>query len=260
MELLDGDVRLLWSPNWIARREDATLVLSAGGDEEHVVSDLGEATLELIDTWLDREDIGSGTGGEAKQLREYLLLLGAAIPDASTTERRPAWTVVGPGHWASELRRRVDQLHPTARGADLLIRDGGSLDDLRSAGHELSNPYLIVDATYHHTISIGPYVVPGLSACAGCLAGRIERRWGESDIAKSPGIQRWTGLAADLIACQLELISANRSALLNATISWDVGSGNSTRDDLLRFPNCEACGMKSSTGRVRLPWLGQATP
>ena len=114
-------------------------------------------------------------------------------------------------------------------------------------------PHLAVDPRFHHTLVIGPYVLPGLTTCTDCVDRRIARRWPALDEPEQPaGLSRPT-LIAELLAIQLNLISAGTSALANGLISWDLESGESSHTTALMFPGCSTCDPGPASGTIALP-------
>jgi len=57
----------------------------------------------------------------------------------------------------------------------ILIRTNGRLVPILDKYTELKIPHLFIDLAYNHTISFGPMVFPGETACMGCFIGRITR-------------------------------------------------------------------------------------
>jgi bacteriocin biosynthesis cyclodehydratase domain-containing protein len=103
--------------------------------------------------------------------------------------------------------------------------------------------HLWVDATGHHTVVIGPLVIPGFTACDRCLDRRLARRWPPPAIPQQPKVASAPAVIAQLVSIQVELILAGTSRLANATIAWDLANGSCQRDDLLKVPGCDQCLM-----------------
>ena len=148
-------------------------------------------------------------------------------------------------------------LEPALRAAGLTV--GEEAPDLallvRSADGwpQTDLPHLAVDARFHHTLVIGPYVLPGLTTCTACVDRRIARRWPRLDEPESPaGINR-PALIAELIIIQLNLIRTGSSKLANGLISWDLEAGECAHSTALMFPGCDTCDPGPTSGKIHLP-------
>lgn len=221
----------------------------------HVIAELTNDAVAALADWAGGGSSNPRVGESAEigELRSYLRAIGALIwSDPPKTEL--SWVTVGPEAPAAALRQAVEQNVPSGIGSlTLVIRTNNSLGDLSDRAHSISDPHLLIDMTGHHTISLGPFVTPPLTACIGCYAGRLAERWGDDHAVPEPASQRWIGLVSDLVSIQLGLIEAGTSPLVNGTINWDLRSGRSHRDDLLRYSACTLC-YQGAQGSLALPW------
>src|SRR5919198_1421400 len=117
----------------------------------------------------------------------------------------------------TEARGRMWDIAPSA-DVTLLVRTGGRLIDVPA----MVGIHLFIDVSYHHTVSLGPLVFPGDSACVGCLSGRIGRYWGDPHPPRKPAMRRETRLVAALAALELDKIAAGVYGLANATVALDL--------------------------------------
>lgn len=115
--------------------------------------------------------------------------------------------------------------------------------------------HLVVDLAAAHTVAVGPFCVPGHTACAGCLAARVMARWGDPEPPARPGATRPAGLsvAAGLVASQLEQATRGDFPLVDRTAAVDLRTASSTTSPCLRTPRCP-CSELVTDGRVELPW------
>lgn len=121
----------------------------------------------------------------------------------------------------------------------------------------ITKPHLFVDLAFHHTISIGPLVFPGETACIACLQGRISSRWGDEDPPVLPQIsKRYLGVASELVSTELNRIANNDMSLTNKTISWNFLDRSINKDQLLKVPLCPICSKNrfDLNGSLVLPW------
>ncbi len=249
------------SPAWRIELGENSARCIGGPDEAHVITELDAPTLDTLQNWVRRGSAkpSEGETGDLAQLRAFLTAIGVLVPsERSSTQLE--WVTVGPIAPTEAIRLAMAPFLPAGVGAlTILLRSGGTLAELSRHALALRTSHVLIDLTGHHTLSIGPFVTPPLTACVGCYAGRLAERWGDDHPSPEPASQRWIGLTADLTCIQLELIARGNSPLVNGTINWDLRSGQSRRDDLLRYSACESC-QQGSGGAVSLPWGPRLSP
>lgn len=149
------------------------------------------------------------------------------------------------------------ELEPVLRSAGFVV--GGAEPDLavlvRSASGwpQTDLPHLALDPRFHHTLVIGPYVIPGLTTCTDCVDRRIARRWPQLDEPATPAGLSRPALIAELLIIQLNLIRAGTSSLANGLISWDLEAGECAHTTALMFPGCNTCDPGPTSGTIHLP-------
>lgn len=240
------------SPGWSVEIDAGTLTARAGADEAYVLTDLSEAaTAEVARHW-------SGTAEQyalssaARQALDQLVLLGALKPAPAPAGATLRVAVAFAGLEQPVLRRALVEALGDAEGmqpSDLdgaglvvLVRTTATLAEAGSAGADCSVPHLFVDVAYHHTVSLGPLVVPGDTACLGCLAGRVTQRWGDPAPPPDPAATHLAQLVAGLVSVELERVAAGRSELANRTIAFDLDRWRLLDETVLRLPWCQHCG------------------
>lgn len=122
---------------------------------------------------------------------------------------------------------------------------------------DITTPHLFIDIAYHHTLSVGPLVFPGETACVACLQGRIGKRWGDEEPPQSPMVaQNYAGLVSELVKAELEKIKTGDTSLTNKTVSWNFQDRLIRQDQLLKVPLCPICtrNVDSRSGALVLPW------
>lgn len=238
-----------WDAGWRASAgAPGTLLLSAGADRQVAIDGLRPDTLGWV--------LALGAGEIAALTDEQRLVLDRLVDIGAVAASLPhgAVTLVhepAGGAVAGELARRLGE-HGITVG-----RDGGVPVVLRTGDEWPAPPHahhLGVDLTLHHTVLIGPLVLPGASACLRCLQARTDHQWPRAPVPPSPRITRFLGTVADLVAIQLELAVAGHSPLVNATIAWDLERGVSDRQRVYKLTGCTSCGVAPGVGRVDLPW------
>lgn len=244
---------LAWSPSWtIAGTERGSVVLSAGGDRRVAIDGLTEGTVGATERWWGGGRIEAAEGDE-RRLLDRLVALGAVVPVGAPGL---AVDLVGDGD-PSLLARLADRLGEAG------VRVAGEPDALavvvRTDGHWPTPPpqvHLGLDLGLHHTVVLGPLVVPGATACTRCAEQRAARRWGEPSLPPVPAVTRHLGAIADLLAIQVELVAAGTSPLVNATIAWDLERGTTDRQSVFKMVGCPRCDHGPVPGRVELAWAG----
>ncbi|MFP5319142.1 MAG: hypothetical protein ACLGI2_12735 [Acidimicrobiia bacterium] len=238
-------------PGWTLDRRDGALLLSAGADLRYSVPDVPPAVAEeVLAAWraacLDRSRLSAG----AVEVLDQLATAGALRLSSGSAALPLATIFVG---------TPVDGLGPAggdpdAAGAVVLVRTTGTWADVVQRAAAVGVPHLVVDGAYHHTLSLGPLVVPGQTACAGCLAGRITARWGDERPPAAPAAAH-APVAAAIVAHEAARLAAGTSRLVNRTVAVDLDTWRTVEQALLRLPWCRcSAGAAARTGPMELPW------
>jgi len=246
--------------------EGDRLIVSGGADESYLVDELeGEGARALAAAWqADRLD-AVAEGSLAPVIRN-LERLGAIVRTRATPAGTLAYALRGApeafvgaldGMGVGEGITRVE------RGADLLVWIRTSetlLGRLPSDYASLRVPHLLVDLAYHHTISIGPLVWPGETACLGCFGGRIRRTWGDPEPPPSPRAIEHAPIAAALVRTELRRFreQGNCPSLVERATAIDLETLATKSERVFRLPWCPFCFPENATpyggGSFALPW------
>lgn len=248
-----------WDSAWRAAvGAPGTLLLGAGADRQLAIDGLHTDTIEwaigLAAAPADAPAAAAATD-QQRQLLDRLVDIGAVAPDVAGA------TVT--------LLHDDDAAPLAARFAGLLAAHGVAVAPdaplavvLRTGDEWPTSPrvhHLGVDLTLHHTVLVGPFVLPGASACLRCLQARTDHLWPRAPVPPAPRVTRSLATVADLVAIQVELAVAGRSPLVNATIAFDLERGESDRQRVHKLTGCTGCGVSPTVGRVHLPWATGAT-
>ncbi len=253
--------------SWTLVHDRGLLVLHAGADELFAIEDVSDAVAaELLALWSEpvmRPGTLSQEAGDVfEQLKaarivrnvvaprpQYALgLRFAGMPDAALATALVAAL-------PAEVKLAED-------GADadllLIVRTDGTLAQLTGDDYaDLTTPHLLLDLAFGHTISLGPLVFAGQTACLACLAGRISHLWGDLEPPPRPRMTEHPGLAAGLAALAVGeiLLRAGRS-LVNRTVAYDFAAHGVRSDSVYRLPMCPACSTAGGArrGSIELPW------
>ncbi|UFU07070.1 TOMM precursor leader peptide-binding protein [Ruania halotolerans] len=268
---------IVGAPGWRVSDEGGYLVATAGPDEIWVVDDVpGTIAAELAGCWSPEPptpaDLSPAALLAVEQLRAIgvfgtpvmLSPLALALRFAGTDspDFRAAFAALCRMHgW--RLFDHVDQPdggRPSSVDVvTIVVRTTATLAATAQLTGELvraGDLHLLCDLSSAHTLALGPFVAPGHSACVGCLAGRVQSRWGDPAPPSTPGAASGAGAqaAAGLLAHQLRLAVEGRFPLVDACVSIDLDSLESGRSPCLRSAQCSLCGGIVTDGRLSLPW------
>lgn len=141
----------------------------------------------------------------------------------------------------------------------LVVRTNGTLAQTAETTADLRVPHLFVDMAHNHTLSLGPIVKRGQTACLACMAARISRHWGDVPPPERPGITERHQFVAATLALQLQRFQRFGTCpeLIERLWSIDIDSFSSRFDTLYRLPWCPQCfpDHNMDEGRIALPWL-----
>lgn len=280
--------RLYNSPHWTLFAQDALLVLSGGSDEVYVVDEaVGDTTINRLMSAYREGRLGDlihdpDCGAAVRQLRR----MGALVPDNAVlrgTNYSVRWLGTPQAALLDALRAApdTDSLAPryveTDAQADLvlMLRTTFTWQDvlLSYSATPPTRLHLFVDVSHHRTLSIGPFVVPGETACVACLGNRVAHRWGDPGLPPLPRATTRHALLAALIlqavAGATDLQDAPGGDTLPATgtmllpflehaLSLNLNSLSSHRDRVFKLPGCPGCQAMASVvpspGKLVLPW------
>lgn len=262
----DGEIEhvtargLVANPEWSLVFEDGVLLVSGGADAVYAFPDLDHHdALALAEAWRSGSLDPSGFSTDVREAIFRLRDLGAVRGKAREV------TSVGVelrfvGDPLRELSGELEQhgLHAVAEHADLVVfvRTNAGLGETCAAGYEaLRAPHLLLDLGFHHTLSLGPLVFPGETACLACLVGRIARSWGDARPPERPAVTKHASLAAALLALEVESFAAGDHRLVNETVSISLDRLETRRGSVHRLPWCPVCREEATPlGSIPLPW------
>jgi hypothetical protein len=252
---------------WRLIYDRGLLVLSAGADRLYALEDVTEAAAaELISCW-EHEELDDGRlSVDARELLGRLvechLLEASPIgPVGRIAVRWAGEREVALENRLTDLLAGNDRLVLVPDTADLVlvIRTTARLVDLYPGGEREAAPHLLLDLAYNHTLSLGPLVLAGETACLACLAGRINHFWGDPQPPRRPAVLRAAPLAAALAVHELERIVDGDYSLAGATSAYDLESRRTLAGAVYRLPWCPVCGDGGgSAGIAELPWANAA--
>ena len=243
---------LRWSPAWTIEPSPDAVVLSAGADRRVAIDGLGPGGRAAAQRW-QAGDAVVADDDEQRRLIDRLVAVGAVTPTLA-----PSWTMLlmGATSVTAELAELVGA--GARSGADHEAWPGDLVVAVRTGTTWPVVPdgqvHLGLDVALHHTIVLGPLVVPGASACLGCLDARMAAFWPAPPVPPEPAAQRSLAVAAALLRVQANLVASGTSPLVNATVAWDLERGTTDQQALYKLAGCPQCDVGDANGRVALPW------
>lgn len=260
------------SPHWNLVFEDGRAIASAGGDELYLLDELDEAQAKrLCDAWHAGALDGLGASDPLAPMLVELARLGvltatARAPTPEATLRYglrglDATGLAGLARLVDELGRAHGRLARDDEHAELIVwfRAGGRLVDSLGDYRAVRAPHLFVDVAYHHTLSLGPLVWPGETACLGCYAGRIRHAWGDPEPPPEPLAAGHAPLIAALVVEQLAQFQSTGScpSLVERAIAFNLPRLSTRSERVHRLPWCPYCFPGETpygAGSFALPW------
>ncbi len=241
-------------PEWSIAQRAKSLIISGGADARYEIEletdELSFFATIKPDSLITRSKLRNSDN----RILEELITAEIVVP----VLQKKATLKVGILGDASELQLALQK---DLRAADLLIivRTNSTYANLLEniEYQKITKPHLFVDMAFHHTLSLGPLVFPGETACIACLQGRISTIWGDEAPPISPKvISEYLGVASELISVELNRISQNDTSLTNKTISWNFRDRTIKTNQLLKVPLCPICTQNKIdySGALALPW------
>ena len=224
------------SPSWrIVERDDGFEIY--GGDDARFQFDPSPLVSRLAaGDAVTRDDLDPTGAIEFEQL----LSAGMIRPEIPEERRRSVAVVGDP--------LPIDVVLPgeprSAETADLLVlvRHTATAPDIVRRASKLERPHLFVDMSFHHTVSIGPLVIPYETPCVTCLQGRLRERWGEREPVADPEVtRRYPDLVAALLASEVRRCLEGDTSLVGWTVAWNLADRSILREKLLTVPLCDYC-------------------
>lgn len=291
----------LWvrSPAWVLRGVGADadvdadasssaaplqLLVSGGVDETYWVDELqsDEGAKRVLAAWQTnslhalRDD--PACGAAVRQLRR----LGALLPQAALQNVQHFslhWWGAPNTAWQAELDRQLDA-DAGAHGMPALRRVGveaGEAGAIRVYVRTTANwieslrPYcetqsphahVLIDLAYHHSLVLGPWVVPGQTACLACMGLRTVRRWGDGAVPEQPLAAAQPALSVAMLLQLLREAASvgGQAAWVEHSVQLDLRTLQTQRVRVYRQPWCPACsnspaqegGAEAAQGRLAL--------
>ena len=238
------------SAAWSVRPTDGGAVLSGGDDALFEVAAAEFLERLAAGAVVERETVRA----DEAALFEKLVSAEIAVP-LITTGRTGAVAFLGDElPWEPSLPDGLERVADPADAAlVVVVRRTSRSWTIAELASGLEQLHLYVDLSFHHTVSIGPLVVPHQTPCVSCLAGRLSERWGENEPASDPAVARsYPQLSAALVVTEIEGAVAGDGSLAGWTVSWNLADRAARRERLLTTAACPYCRPWQASGRIEL--------
>lgn len=241
-------------PEWSIVQREKSLIISGGADARYEIElendELSFFATVKLDSLFTRSKLKECDGRVLEEL-----ITAEIVAPVLQKKNKLKVSVLGDGN------KLALTSHKDARTADLLliVRVNSTYAEILNGVNyqSISKPHLFVDMAFHHTLSLGPLVFPGETACIACLQGRISTRWGDELPPTSPKINKeYLGVVSELILVELNRISHGDTSLTNKTVFWNFQDRITKANLLLKVPLCPVCTKNKvdARGALALPW------
>lgn len=233
------------SPQWTISQEGPVLYVSGGADAMYAVelSNSEPSEYAISARKIDKNKLRKSD----EEIFEQLFTAGII---RVLGNKKPALSVAIVGDSVPFGFSWSDSIKTVKRSSSadivLVVRYSSTQGAIAHKYYRTNKPYIYVDVAYHHTISIGPLVYAGETACIGCLFGRIMNRWGDAKPPKEPALSEHWRLINTLIESELIKYRNGDTSLVGTVVAWDVIARSVVADKLLKSSACPQCGDTSS--------------
>lgn len=245
---------------WTISQSDGELTVHGGADARYLIDLETDAPSRFASLGHDETIRRRDLSDTDQRVLEQLVTAEIVVPILATGATLRV-AVLGDPPGLALPSRKAFQIVAASKAHDLavVIRTTSTyahlLDTLDYTS--LTTPHLLADLAFHHTVSIGPLVFPGETACLACLEGRLRTRWGDDTPPPAARVaDQDAGFVAELAATELVKIAGGDTSLTNKTVSWDLQSRTVTVNQLLKVPLCPVCtrSRMEIDGSLALPW------
>ena len=255
-------------PAWSVYVQDGHLFVSAGADRVYLVDELNADEVARFHSGYQQDAWPALQQQPAfRAVIEKLVILGAlyyAGPQRDTLRAALRWAgepLPALVEWLDLLvsrRRGIEWVDVESAHVDLVlvVRTNATLQNTSAQSSEETRPHLLLDLAYHATLAVGPFVVPGQTACLGCLTGRLMHLWGDMPPPAQPAMNVHIELAGAVIMAHLETFRTRGTinALVGNTWTLDTETWASRFHPVFRLPWCPVCAQgrkESETGLLQ---------
>jgi hypothetical protein len=223
---------------WIVAQKGNTLIISGGADKTYELA-LSQPTTAFT-TINNQEYDPQSLSSEDQIIHEQLVVGGISTPVLSMNKPIKVKII---SKTSIQITTKQFTLSDTNYDFVVLVRTGQtlakSLQDWDYAS--LDTPHIFIDAAYYDTISIGPLVFPGETACLACLQGRIEYRWGDDEPPLIPRASTQEKIIDGIIEQEIQRFIEKDFTKIGKTIAFNLRTYTALEHALYKIEYCPIC-------------------
>ena len=234
------------SPAWRVTPVGEGFELHGGDDARYLLETSVVARRLAAGEGITRSEVPAAEIGEFEQLRS------AGVIGPVLQQRSGTVALLG-DPVPIEVGQHLDLEVSEPAGADLVVvvRHRSRHQEVMEQVRELEQVHLYADISFHHTVSLGPLVIPHETPCIGCLYGRLQERWGDHRPAPQPAAASQFGqVVAALLATEAKRCLTGDTSLVGRTVAWDLEQRRVVSERLLTVPICSYCQIFENEGVI----------
>ncbi len=255
-----NQTRYKFLPEWTIHQTDKSLIISGGADARYEI-ELESSEPSFFSSLKHSEPFTrKELSARDQRVLEELITAEIIVPVLQKSKVLKVAMIGDKSELAPARNKEIAIIKSSPDyGLALIIRTNSTYAGLleKIKYQTITKPHLFVDMAFHHTLSLGPLVFPGETACVACLQGRVSTRWGDETPPVTPRtVNKYGKIVSELIATELLRIANGDTSLTNKTVSWNFQDRAVKKDQLLKVPLCPICTKNKidQGGALALPW------
>lgn len=257
--MINTKQKFMLSPEWTIKKQDNNLILYGGADSIFSI-EIEDGNESFFESLTHNQKFTSDSLDIFDKRIFEQLLTAEIIKPSIKTKTKSTVAIIGDdidlNLTGSEQLAFTDNMSP--HDYLLIVRSTSSYSGLlkKINYYNIKKVHLFFDVAFNHTISIGPLVFPGETACLACLTGRISNRWNDDTPPPMPSMTiNNHDLIKGIIISELTKIIDGDTSLINKTVSWNFQNRTVESYQLLKVPLCPICNQNKFdlNGKIMLP-------
>ena len=248
--------------NWNMIMEDKKLFITRGADEIYFLDEAKDEMVSPIFCAYENDNWDNlAANKDYDDIIRILKQTGFIYKNQIEAKKDLRLSIQYFGDESNKLSKALQNMRDVtyeSGGHDLLliIRTNSPLIKILDSYSTIEAPHLFIDLAYCNTISIGPLVYKGETACLSCFVGRLATRWGDPPPPEEPYASTKTELIVALIQEKVEeyLTYGNCPDLINNVWSFNTKHFSATFDGVHKLPWCPVCSRHENEA-LSLSWV-----